>query len=93
MEVGRALLVVGITLLVVVLVNVGIYLSVMRRGKGQKNSTVGQIELLRRASKRARNPWEDEDNRLEELSRKVAGLRRLKRTELDDQPAGNEDER
>lgn len=83
MDLGKAALVISITLLVVILVNVGIYYSVMRKNKSGPNSTVGQIELLRRATKRARDPWEEENNRLAELSRLVDGLRNTRPPEGD----------
>lgn len=63
------MLVIGLTLLIVIGVNVLIYFSVTRKG------TIGQIELLRRAAKQARNPWEVEDNALAELSKLVADLK------------------
>ena len=63
------MLVIGLTLLIVVGVNVLIYFSVTRK------NTIGQIELLRRAAKQARNPWEVEDNALAELSKLVADLK------------------
>ena len=66
---GKVMLVIGLTLLIVVGVNVLIYFSVTRKG------TIGQIELLRRAAKQARNPWEVEDNALAELSKLVAELK------------------
>ena len=66
---GKVLLVIGLTLLIVIGVNVLIYFSVTRKG------TIGQIELMRRAAKQARNPWEVEDNALSELSRLVANLK------------------
>jgi len=66
---GKVMLVIGLTLLIVIGVNVLIYFSVTRKG------TIGQIELLRRAAKQARNPWEVEDNSLAELSKLVAELK------------------
>lgn len=68
MDTGRAALVIVLTLVIVIGVNAAIYVSLRSR------KTVGQIELLRRAANRARNPWEDEDNDLRELSRRVAAL-------------------
>jgi hypothetical protein len=66
---GRALLVVVLTLLGVILINVAIYYSV--KGKG----TIGQIEMMRKAAKQARNPWEVEDKALAELSDLVKKLK------------------
>jgi hypothetical protein len=67
---GKVMLVIGLTLLIVIGVNVLIYFSVTRKG------TIGQIELMRRAANQARNPWEVEDNSLSELSRLVADLKK-----------------
>jgi hypothetical protein len=67
---GKVLLVIGLTLLIVIGVNVLIYFSVTRKG------TIGQIELMRRAANQARNPWEVEDNSLSELSKLVADLQK-----------------
>jgi hypothetical protein len=78
---GKVLLVIGLTLLIVIGVNVVIYFSVTRK------SSIGQIELLRRAAKQARNPWEVEDNSLAELSRLVADLKEKPSQEKDDNPA------
>ena len=69
MDPVRALIVVGITLVIVILFNVGIYLST--RG----DRTVNQVELFRRAAGRFRNPWSVEDNMLDELSQAAARLR------------------
>jgi len=41
-----------------------------RRGRGLE-----QIELIKRAAERARNPWQAEDDDLTELARKVEELR------------------
>lgn len=72
MDLNRAGLVVCITLFIVIGINAAIYAMVMRR---RSNGTVGQIELLQRAAKRARDPWEQENTDLKELSERVAGLR------------------
>jgi hypothetical protein len=69
MDPGRALIVVGITLVIVILFNVGIYLS----ARGER--TINQVELLRRAGRRFRNPWGVEDKMLAELSQAAAKLR------------------
>lgn len=73
MDMTRAALVVGITLVAVLLVNIAIYLAVIRRNAA-KDKTVGQIELLRRAATRAQDPWKPEDDALKELARRVQGL-------------------
>ena len=69
MDPSRVFLVVCITLFVVVGINAAIYVSVTR-----KNS-IGQIELMRRAANRARDPWKPEDDNLKELSRLVSDLK------------------
>ncbi len=70
MDTGRAALVIFLTLFIVIGVNALIYLSLRKR------SSIGQIEMMRRAARRARNPWEDEENDLRELSRRVAELKK-----------------
>lgn len=69
MDPGRALIVVGITLVIVILFNVAIYLS----ARGDR--TIDQVEMLRRAGRRFRNPWGVEDKMLDELSQAAAKLR------------------
>ena len=70
MDMDRALLVICLTVGVVILINVMIYLS-LRRG-----NEVTTVDLFRKAAKRARNPWQDEDDALRELSDIVAGLQK-----------------
>ena len=69
MDMDRASLVICLTVGVVILINVMIYLS-LRRG-----NEVTTVDLFRKAARRARNPWQDEDDALRELSDIVAGLR------------------
>jgi len=69
MDLDRAFLVVCLTVGAVILFNVMIYLS-LRRG-----NEVTTVDLMRNAARRARNPWKDEDDALQELSDIVAGLR------------------
>ena len=64
----KVTLVIGLTLLIVIGVNVILYFAFKDR------SLPHQIELFRRASRRARNPWQDEDEALEQLSELVAKL-------------------
>jgi len=68
MDLDRAFLVVCLTVGAVILFNVMIYLS-LRRG-----NEVTTVDLMRNAARRARNPWKDEDDALQELSDIVAGL-------------------
>jgi hypothetical protein len=69
-DAGRALLVIVLTIIGVVVINVVIYYAVSKGG------TIGQINLMREAARRARNPWRPEDEMLEELSQLVAGLKK-----------------
>lgn len=62
MEFDRAFLVICLTIAGVIALNVMIYLS-LRRG-----SEVTTIDLMRKATKRAREPWKDEDDALKELA-------------------------
>lgn len=69
-DTGKAFLVVVLTILGVVVINVSIYYMV--RGRG----TIQQIEMLRKATKQVRNPWELEDQALDELSTLVKSLKK-----------------
>lgn len=69
MDLDRATLVVCLTVAAVIAFNVMIYLS-LRRG-----DEVTTIDLMRKAARRARNPWKDEDDALQELSDLVSGLK------------------
>ena len=69
MDLDRATLVVCLTVAAVIAFNVMIYLS-LRRG-----NEVTTVDLLRKAARRARNPWKDEDDALQELSDLVSGLK------------------
>lgn len=75
MDPNKAILVVCIAVFLVIGINAAIYVSVSR-----KNS-VGQIELLRRAARRAQNPWLKEDKDLQELGRLAAEIRELRKKE------------
>ncbi len=68
MEIDRAFLVVCLTVAGVIAFNVMIYLSLRR---GQEVTT---IDLMRKAAKRARNPWKDEDDALKELANLVSDI-------------------
>jgi hypothetical protein len=70
MNLERAALIVIITLFVVILFNVGLYLAFRNEG-----SSGNLVEMLQRASKRAKHPWKDEDEALAELSRRVKELK------------------
>ena len=64
----KVTLVIGLTLIIVIGANVILYFAVRDR------SLPHQIELFRRAARRARNPWQDEDDALGELSDLVSKL-------------------
>jgi uncharacterized membrane protein affecting hemolysin expression len=69
MDTGRAAIVICIALFLVIGINAAIYVAFVR-----KNS-VSQIELMRRAAERARDPWQTENEDLKELSRLVKQLK------------------
>ncbi len=70
MELNQITLVVCITLALVLAFNAALYLLAKR-----KQGSVSEFELFRRAVRRSRNPWSEENAKLEALSRKVAELR------------------
>ncbi len=76
MDTQKALLVISITLVVVILFNLAIYIAVKRR-----KDQVGEIELFRRALKRARDPWREEKANLEALSKQVAAIQQNEKIE------------
>ena len=77
MDFSRAFVIVGIALVLVILFNVAIYF-----GYGRKNSR-NEFNDMIKAMKKMRSPWEEEDKDLNELSRRVAAL---KKDLDDDQP-------
>ena len=77
MDYTKVAIVVGITLLVVILFNLGIYSSFGRK----KGNQSGTIDMLQSAFKTARNPWKDEDTALQELSERVKALDEKKEKE------------
>ena len=70
MDTTKILLVVCITLAAVAILNAAIF-AVLRRG-----NEAGQIDLLQRAVRRSRQPWQSEDDALNELSKRVEDLKR-----------------
>jgi hypothetical protein len=80
MNTDNAFLVICITLIIVVGINAAIYAAVTRR----RQNTVGQVELIRRATQHARNPWVEDDAKLEELSKTVATLKENQSAELNE---------
>jgi len=76
MDYTKAGIIVAIVLLLVILMNLGLYLVFSR-----KDNNPGTIELLMRAGRKAKNPWSDEDNALKELSELVETLKQDTQTE------------
>ncbi|MCJ7702853.1 MAG: hypothetical protein MUO62_14820 [Anaerolineales bacterium] len=76
MNTEKAALVITITLIVVILFNLAIYFFAKRR-----RDTPGEVDLLRKAAKRARNPWAEENANLESLSQLVAKLQQKPQSE------------
>ena len=76
MDTQKAFIVIAITLLIVILFNLAIYAAVVRR-----KDRVGEVELLRRAMKSARNPWGKEKADLQALSEQVTELQEKEQLE------------
>ncbi|NPV75611.1 MAG: hypothetical protein HPY59_04470 [Anaerolineae bacterium] len=55
-------------ILLIVVINLGLLVTLRRR------SIHNQFEPLSRAIRRARRPWQEEDEQIKELSRRVAAL-------------------
>ena len=72
MDFSRAVPVICLALILVVGINAFLFVSLSHK------NNVGQIELMRRAAKRARDPWEQENKDLQELSRIVEELKNKK---------------
>lgn len=66
MDTEKAFWVICITLFIVIGINASIYVYFTRR-----RNQVSQAELFSKAAKRARSPWETEDEQLKELSQLV----------------------
>ena len=79
MDYGKAALVVFLTLVIVVAFNAMIFATYKDGGKW--------ISMISKATKQARNPWKEEDQDLEELSRLVQPYR----PEPPDEPQGEAD--
>lgn len=77
MDSQKAFIVIGITLVIVILLNLAIYAAVIRR-----KDRVGEVDLIRRAMKRARDPWKNEKADLQALSKRVAELQGKDQTEV-----------
>lgn len=61
-------LIVVVILVLVALLNVGLIYGLL------SGSTRRQIDMLRKAARRARNPWEREDRDLQDLHQRVSGF-------------------
>jgi hypothetical protein len=70
MDTTKIILVVCITLAAVAIVNAAIF-AALRRG-----NEAGQIELVKRAMHRSRQPWQTEDDALIELAKRVEELKK-----------------
>jgi hypothetical protein len=68
MDTSKVPLVICLTVFIVVGINAALIVA-LRRGK-----EAGQIDLLRKAVGRARDPWAGENSSLKELSQRVAEL-------------------
>jgi len=79
MDIQKAIIVIVITLVVVILFNVGIYAYVKKRGP--------HVNTFGRIYQRARHPWKEDEEKLKELSEKVAKLK--DRSERNHNNAGN----
>jgi hypothetical protein len=70
MDTTKIVLVVCITLTAVAIINAAL-IAVFRRG-----NEAGQIELFKRAVHRARQPWQSEEDAMNELSKRVEELKK-----------------
>jgi hypothetical protein len=79
MVVQKATLVIVITIVLVLLFNAAIFMMAKRRGEKSAN----QIRMIGRVFHRVRNPWEEEEAKLDELSQTVAKLKQQSHKEPD----------
>ena len=84
MNPDRVILVIVLTILIVIGANGIIYLS-LRRG-----NDANMVDLTRKFFQNARNPWQAEDQSLQELSHLVEDLNVPKKPIPDDTPVNNE---
>lgn len=86
MDTGRAFWVICITLVVVIIINVGIFAAFSKRKPDSFASTFGK------AVRDMRNPWEQRDAEMTELSERVAELRKTTPANQEDtEKQGNQD--
>lgn len=69
MDSEKVTLVVCLTLLIVIGLNAAIYAWAHRRG------AIKQTDWIQKSAQRIRQPWQDEDQSLEDLARRVADLK------------------
>lgn len=70
MDSQKAFLVIGATLVIVLLFNLSIYVMAKRR-RGSNS----EVEMIRRAMKTARHPWQAEQANLDALAEQVASYK------------------
>jgi hypothetical protein len=70
MDSQKAFLVISITLVVVLLFNLGIYATL----KNKRTNSNNQAQMVSRALRRARNPWEEDLAKMEALSRSLVAI-------------------
>jgi len=70
MDTGRAFWVICITLVVINILNVGIYAAFSKRKPDSFSATFGK------AAREIHNPWGQQDARMTELSERIAELRK-----------------
>lgn len=86
MDISRATWVICITIVVVIILNAGIFLAFSKRKPDSYSSAFGK------ATREMRNPWQREDERLAELSQRIADLRNSAPSDKDtDAESGNQD--
>jgi hypothetical protein len=81
MDTDRAALVVGAALLLVIVINLGLVVGLLR------SKPADQVRRWLGAARRMGDPWSEEDQALEELRKRVAAFRQ------DREDRGSEDER
>ena len=75
------LIIVGLVILFVLGLNIGL-IRAARRGSFSRD-----IEMYRRVARRAQDPWKNEDENLEELSRLVGHLKKQKDDDKGESPS------
>ena len=75
MDIQKALLVIFITLVVVIIFNIGIYSYAKKRGP--------QINLFTRIYNRAKHPWKEDNEKMKELSEYVTKLKKDRKPDDD----------